>query len=117
MEGHSVEISCNLVTDTPLKISTPTTKQKPPLADSGATDSIFRASDIDMLTHVTQTGESQVTYPDGTVATSIGSGVYKGGQQLPLIPVKIFEDTDLRQLLIATDAYTRRGLYDGHIHR
>ena len=110
MEGHSVEIACNLVTDTPQTISTPTIPTQPPLADSGATDSIFRVSDVSLLTHITPNGGAQVTYPDGTTVIAIGSGVYKGGDNIPLIPVKIFEDSDLRQSLIATDAYTRQGL-------
>jgi len=54
VEGTSVEISWhNIVTETPQSISTLTKTLKQPLADSGATDSIFRASDAHLLTHIT----------------------------------------------------------------
>ena len=92
---------------------------KDPLADCGATDPIFRESDIGLLHNVTKQGGKQVTYPDGNTATSIGTGKYttKG---LPPIDVTIFEDKDLRQSLVAMNNYTKQGyaaiLTDDAIH-
>ena len=112
MEGTDVAIRCNQVTDTTYSISTPikqlTRNTDNPLADSGATDAIFRMSDGNLLKDITTAGGKQVTYPDGHTATSIGTGTFKA-QGLPAIDVTIFDDKDLRQSLVAMHEYTKRG--------
>jgi len=95
------------LTPTP-NINTPA-RETTLLADNGASDSIFRASDSHLLTNITSEGGKQVMYPGGEKKTSIGTGTFRGNDEIPDIPVQIFNDTDLRQSLVAMSEYTRRG--------
>ena len=113
MEANGVENSCNILTNTPLLTPTPNintpARETTLLADNGASDSIFRASDSHLLTNITSEGGKQVMYPGGETHTSIGSATFKGNHEIPDIPVQIFSDADLRQSLVAMSDYTRRG--------
>ena len=113
MEANGVENSCNILKDTPPSTPTPNfttpARETTLLADNGASDTIFRESDMHLLTNVNNQGGKQVMYPGGETHTSIGSATFQGNHDIPDIPVQIFSDADLRQSLVAMSDYTRRG--------
>ncbi len=78
------------------------------LADSGATDTIFRQADSHLLTDIQQ-GSIAVQLPNGATISSIGEGVFRALPDAPDIPAHIFRDEDLNRSLVSLVDYCDKG--------
>lgn len=81
-----------------------------PIADSGATDTLYRRSDAQHLHDITPGGGIYVGLPNGDYITSVATGSLRAGPQNQLtIPVHVFRDHDLDRTLVSLADYCNRG--------
>ena len=78
------------------------------LLDSGASDTLIRVSDKNILANIFESGPIFVGLPNGSSIASIASGIFSTAN-LPTIPAHIFSDSHLERSLISLSDYTNRG--------
>jgi len=105
----------NINIPTKLELQLPTTElpvdtRKGPIADSGASVTMIRESDIDLLTDIDSKGGVGVAFGGGTVAESIGTGSYA---PIPMdVPIEShrFRDKDLVESLSSLHDFCSKDL-------
>lgn len=76
------------------------------IADSGATDSVFKLSDKKYLKHYNSIGGLTVKFPNGSMATSVGTGTFFYKQIG--IKVHVFNDEDIHHSVISLADFTNQ---------
>ena len=71
------------------------------IADSGATDTLFRVADLHHLHNVTQGGGLHVALPNGQIITSVATGELHLSDRIAPIEAHVFGNDDLNRTLIA----------------
>jgi hypothetical protein len=73
----------------------------PPIGDSGATDTLVRMADIDLLKNISYGSSFTAELPNGDIIASVGLGELPLDKNLCSLPAHIFNDKDLNRSLIS----------------